>query len=115
MTGLPAVAPTNAGVQPSEFAGMVLVPGPVKTDSCPETDQPGKVFRVSLTVTWLRVPVAVSSGVVAGDAGASVTDPVATVTDRAPVDGTVTFTDTGLVPPASSEPTASANVPVDPE
>src|SRR5215469_287739 len=116
ITAPPTADPTNAGVHPSELAGMVAagVPGPVKTDSWPATDQPGVVFRVSEIVTVFSVPVAVSSGVVAGDAGVSVTDPVATVTLRAPVDGTVTLTVTGLVPPASVDPTDSANVPVEP-
>src|SRR5215467_14510951 len=53
-TAPPAGEPTNVGVHPSELAGMVPVPGEAsaKKDSWPETDQPGKVFRESLTVTW---------------------------------------------------------------
>src|SRR5262245_52572186 len=54
----PVSAPTAAGAQPSWLAEMVLLPGPWKTDCVPETDQPGKVFRVSVTVTSGRLPVA---------------------------------------------------------
>src|SRR5215469_8008637 len=74
---------------------MVFVPGPWKTDSVPETDQPGNVFRVSVTVTFGRFPVATRPLTVRAT-------PVlaATVTLRAPDGATAKVIGTGLDPPA---------------
>jgi hypothetical protein len=66
----------------------------VKLDSCPETDQPGKVFLVSTMVTSGSEPVAVEPLTV------SVVGVLATVTLSEPVAETVTLIGIGLVPPA---------------
>src|SRR5579859_7540496 len=87
----PSVTPVprdvSVGTHPSWSPEMVYpaeVPLPAKADSWPVTCQPGKVFRVSDTVTGFRAPVALDP----------VTDrftvPVATVSVKAPEEGTVT-------------------------
>src|SRR5262249_45621834 len=66
VTGAPSVTPVArvllVGVHPSWLPEMVppaAVPVPVQSESCPETDQPGKVLRVSCTETALSAPVPV--------------------------------------------------------
>src|SRR5262252_6178358 len=104
----PVRVPTPAGAQPSWLAEMVFVPGPWNTDCVPETDQPGKKFRVSATVTVGRVPVATRPLTVRFTPVL-----VATVTVRVPVAATVTLIGIGLDPPAVRLPavlTASCTV-----
>src|SRR5215469_797250 len=83
-----------AGVHPSWLPEMGVdgVADEVNVDSCPETDQPGKVFRVSEMVTFGSAPEALEPLTVS-DAVAG----VATVTVSAPVAATVTLIVTGLL------------------
>src|SRR5215472_11843426 len=90
---LPAGVPV--GVHPSWSPEMVppaAVPLPVKLDSWPLTDQPGKVFLESATVTAFSTPVPV-----AGEPEtARLTVPAATEKVKVPDAGTVT--EIGTVP-----------------
>jgi hypothetical protein len=82
----------------------------VNVDSCPETDQPGKVFRVSEMVTFGSVPVPVEP-VTVSDAVAG----VATETVSAPVAATVTLIVTGLFVAVRTLEEFRVVVPVEPE
>src|SRR5579863_6328518 len=60
----PVARAVSVGTHPSWLPEMVCpasepvpVPVPVKLDDWPDTDQPGKVFRVSDTVIVFRAPV----------------------------------------------------------
>src|SRR5215470_8537773 len=84
---VPPPAGVPVGVHPSwspEMVAPAAVPLPTKSATCPLSDQPGKVFRVSVTVTGCRLPVAVSPLVV------RFTVPGAIVSVIVPVAGTVT-------------------------
>jgi hypothetical protein len=50
--------PVLVGVHPSWLPDMDAPPLPVKSAAWPDTDQPGEVFRVSDTVTWVVAAVA---------------------------------------------------------
>src|SRR5215471_9865951 len=79
-----ALLPVAAvGAHPSWLPeiGVDGVADDVNVDSCPETDQPGKVFRASWMVTFGSVPVPVEpltvSDAVAGVATETVSEPLA--------------------------------------
>jgi len=90
--------------------GVDGVADDVNVDSCPETDQPGKVFRVSWMVTFGSVPVPVEPLTVS-DAVAG----VATVTVSAPDAATVTLIVTGLFVAVRTLEEFRVVVPVEPE
>ena len=82
------------GVHPSWLPEMVApaaVPEPVQLESCPDTDQPGKVFRVSDTTIGVVAAVALDP-----DTARVTVVVVFTVSENAPVDGTVTAS--GMTP-----------------
>src|SRR5215472_12343389 len=100
-TGEPSVAPPVTapdGAQPSWLPEMVdpaAVPLPVKSDTWPDTDQPGEELRVSLTVISGRFPPRTSG----------LADPVegtvlpVTVTVKLPGGGTVELPGGGTLEP----------------
>src|SRR5579862_2712633 len=88
---------TMNGVQPSWLPEMVppaAAPEPVKSDSWPDTDQPGRTLRWSVTVMSNSFPVADTRF-----GALSVTVPGVIVTTKAPRGGMVSVTGTPPFPP----------------